>query len=108
MSGGTGPASATAIRREHLKKLVTAVFEHSDQTYGYRRVHAQIVRQGVQGISPELVRELMHELNLVACQPRPYRPAGHRARRPRPDPDLVNRDFTAAAPGEKMVGDITY
>jgi putative transposase len=23
-------------------------------------------------------------------------------------PDLVNRDFTADAPGEKMVGDITY
>jgi hypothetical protein len=23
-------------------------------------------------------------------------------------PDLVNRDFTAAAPGQKMVGDITY
>ncbi len=23
-------------------------------------------------------------------------------------PDLVKRDFTAAAPGEKMVGDITY
>ena len=26
----------------------------------------------------------------------------------RPIPDLVNRDFTAQAPGEKMVGDITY
>jgi putative transposase len=23
-------------------------------------------------------------------------------------PDLVPRDFTATAPGEKMVGDITY
>ena len=25
-----------------------------------------------------------------------------------PIPDLVNRDFSADAPGEKMVGDITY
>jgi putative transposase len=25
-----------------------------------------------------------------------------------PIPDLVHRDFTASAPGEKMVGDITY
>ena len=33
----------------------------------------------------------------------------HRERRPgRVIPDLVNRDFTADAPGEKMVGDITY
>jgi putative transposase len=67
------PASATTIRREHLAALVKAVFEHSDQTYGYRRVHAQLVRQGEQ-VSPELVRELMRELDLIACQPRPYRP----------------------------------
>jgi putative transposase len=101
------PASATAIRREHLKTLVTAIFEHSDQTYGYRRVHAQLVRQGEQ-VSPELVRELMRELDLIACQPRPYRPTTTVPGDPGPIPDLVNRDFTAPAPGQKMVGDITY
>jgi transposase InsO family protein len=68
------PASATAIRRGHLKKLVTAIFELSDETYGYRRVHAQLLRQGKQ-VSAELVRELMRELGLVSCQPRPYRPS---------------------------------
>ena len=101
------PASATAIRREHLKTLVTAIFNHSDQTYGYRRVHAQLVRQGEQ-VSPELVRELMRELDLIACQPRPYRPTTTVPGDPGPIPDLVNRDFTAPAPGQKMVGDITY
>jgi transposase InsO family protein len=101
------PASATAIRREYLKTLVKAIFEHSDQTYGYRRVHAQLVRQGEQ-VSPELVRELMRELDLVACQPRPYRPTTTVPGDPGPIPDLVNRDFTATVPGQKMVGDITY
>jgi putative transposase len=101
------PASATAIRRERLAALVKAVFEHSDQTYGYRRVHAQLVRQDEQ-VSPELVRELMRELDLVACQPRPYRPTTTVPGDPGPIPDLVNRDFTAQAPGQKMVGDITY
>jgi len=101
------PASATAIRREHLTALVNAVFEHSDQTYGYRRVHAQLVRQGEQ-VSPELVRELMRELDLVACQPRPYRPTTTVPGNPGPIPDLVHRDFTARAPGQKMVSDITY
>ncbi|HYZ35831.1 MAG TPA: IS3 family transposase [Pseudonocardiaceae bacterium] len=97
------PASATAIRREHLAALVKAVFEQSDQTYGYRRVHAQLVRQGEQ-VSPELVRELMRELELVTCQPRPYRPTTTVPGDPGPIPDLVNRDFTAHAPGQKMVG----
>lgn len=101
------PASATAIRREHLTTLVKAVFEQSDQTYGYRRVHAQLVRQGEQ-VSAEFVRELMRELDLVACQPRPYRPTTTVPGEPGSIPDLVNRDFTATAPGQKMVGDITY
>jgi putative transposase len=95
------------MRRAHLAALVKAVFEHSDQTYGYRRVHAQLVRQGKQ-VSPELVRELMRELDLVACQPRPYRPTTTVPGDPGPILDLVHRDFTAPAPGQKMVGDITY
>lgn len=101
------PVSATAIRRKHLAALVKAVFEHSEQTYGYRRVHAQLVRQGEQ-VSPELVRELMRELELVACQPKPYRPTTTVPGDAGPIPDLVKRDFTADAPGQKMVGDITY
>jgi putative transposase len=100
-------ASVTVIRRERLTALVKAVFQHSDHTYGYRRIHAQLVRQGEQ-ISPELVRELMREQDLVACQPRPWRPTTTVPSDPGPIPDLVNRDFTADAPGEKMVGDITY
>ncbi|MGH3824718.1 MAG: IS3 family transposase [Pseudonocardiaceae bacterium] len=101
------PVSATAIRRAHLKRLITAIFKHSDQTYGYRRVHAQLVRQGEQ-VGPELVRELMRDLDLVACQPRPWRPTTTVPGDHGPIPDLVNRDFTATAPGQKMVGDITY
>jgi putative transposase len=101
------PVSATARRREHLKVLVQAIFDHSDQTYGYRRIHAQLARQGEQ-VSPELVRELMRELGLVACQPRPWRPTTTVAGDAAAIPDLVGRDFTAAAPGEKLVGDITY
>src|SRR5262245_26803979 len=101
------PASATATRREHLKKLIRAIFELSDATYGYRRVHAQLLRQGEQ-VSDELVRELMRELGLVPCQPRPYRPTTTIPGDPGPIPDLVNRDFTAKTPGQKMVSDITY
>ncbi|MGH3873554.1 MAG: IS3 family transposase [Pseudonocardiaceae bacterium] len=67
------PASATAIRRAHLARLVEAIFDHSDRTYGYRRVHGRLVRQG-ECVSPELVRELMRKLDLVACQPRLWRP----------------------------------
>jgi transposase InsO family protein len=101
------PESATAERREHLKLLIQKAFDDSDETYGYRRVHAQLARWGV-AAGPELVRALMRELGLVPCQPRPWRHSLTEGGASGPIPDLVGRDFTADAPGQKMVGDITY
>jgi putative transposase len=102
------PDSATTQRRQFLALLVTKAFEESDETYGHRRVHAQLRRWG-QHCTPELVRSIMRELGLVPCQPRPWR---HNLTESdpcaAPIPDLVHRDFTADAPGRKMVGDITY
>ncbi|MFE2865920.1 IS3 family transposase [Embleya sp. NPDC059259] len=100
------PESATTGRREELKRLVTKAFEMSDGTYGYRRIHAQLLRWGVAAGS-ELVRRILRDLGLLPCQPRPKRRSLTRAASA-PAPDLVGRDFTAAAPGEKLVGDITY
>lgn len=37
------PASASARRRDELAVLITRSFENSQQTYGYRRVHADLV-----------------------------------------------------------------
>ena len=101
------PESATAQRRELLKVKIVALFEANNEEYGYRRLHQALVRGG-ESVDDETVRQLMRQLGLVPCQPRPWRhslteqgPAG-------PIPDLVNRDFSAEKPGEKMVGDITY
>jgi transposase InsO family protein len=101
------PESAMAKRREELKLLIKKAFDDSDGTYGYRRVWWQLARWGVQA-GLELIRALMRELGLVACQPRPWRPSTTQQGHTGPIPDLVSRDFTADAPGRKMVGDITY
>ena len=52
------PLSATMQRRKHLTTLIQAIFDESDGTYGYRRVHAALARQG-QGCGPELVRDIV-------------------------------------------------
>ena len=102
------PESATAKRRGELKLLIVKSFEDSDGTYGYRRVHADLACWGEQ-CGPELVRALMRELGLKPCQPTPWRASlTDNDGQTHHIPDLVQRDFTAAAPGEKMVGDITY
>ena len=102
------PESATVKRRGVLALYVQKSFADSDDTYGYRRVHADLVAWGVPA-GPELVRALMRELGLEPCQPRPWRfSLTEGDGQEHAIPDLVKRDFTAAAPGEKMVGDITY
>lgn len=102
------PTSATVERRETLKIHIGGIFADSDETYGYRRVRAQLVREGIEA-GEELVRSLMREMGLVACQPRPWRFGLTQAALDAAAlPDLVGRDFTAPAPGTKLVGDITY
>jgi transposase InsO family protein len=101
------PESAAVRRRAELELLVAAIFADSDGTYGYRRVHRELARAGV-AASPELVRQVMRELGLYPCQPKPFRPATTIPGEHASVPDLVRRDFTADAPGTKLVGDITY
>jgi len=101
------PMSATAARRDYLMLLIEKAFADSDETYGYRRVHAQLLRWG-EACTAELVRALMRFLGLVACQPRPWRHSLTEQGLSGPIPDLLGRDFSADAPGTKMVGDITY
>ncbi|HMH39523.1 MAG TPA: IS3 family transposase [Streptosporangiaceae bacterium] len=102
------PESATVKRRGILALYVQKSFGDSDDTYGYRRVHADLVAWGVPA-GPELVRSVMRELGLEPCQPRPWRVSLTEGDgQEHGIPDLVRRDFTAGAPGEKMVGDITY
>ena len=101
------PESATAARRRELEIIIAGLFEASDSTYGYRRIHAELLR-GQVGCGPELVRDIMRELGLYPCQPKPFRPSTTTPGDTAGTPDLVRRDFGAEAPGTKLVGDITY
>lgn len=102
------PESATAARRAKLTKRIHFFFTKSDGTYGYRRIHADLKDEGTE-CSPELVRQIMRDENLVPCQPRPFRVTTQKDEEMSDKlPDLVKRDFTADRPGIKFVGDITY
>jgi len=102
------PTSATAARRVALTARVRHFFKASDGTYGYRRIHADLVGEDTE-CSAELVRQIMRNEAMVACQPRPFRITTEAdAEAAALMPDLVERNFTADRPGIKFVGDITY
>ena len=99
--------TAAAARRRELAVLVTAAFEAGRGAYGCRRVAALLNRDG-HPCSVGLVADLMREQGLRACQPRAYKRTTLPGEQPVTSPDLIGRDFTAAAPGQRLVGDITY
>jgi putative transposase len=97
--------SATAQRRVFLTGEIRRVFEGSNGVFGYRKVHARLVEEGVK-VCDRVVRDLMAAQGLVSCHPAPWRHLTQ-ADGTAPAPDLVRRDFTAIRPGVRLVGDIT-
>ena len=97
------PKSSTTRRREDLTAIIKVIFAESEQTYGYRRIHAELARNRTR-VSRDTVRKIMAAEGLIACQPR------KRAKTTTPAPDLPGRpdrlrkDFTATAPGNEMGG----
>lgn len=102
--------SARTLRRAKVTRHVHAAFTVGRGTYGLRRVHAVLTRSAdpeVASAGIDLVRDVMAEQDLVACQPRSYRTTTVGQGEPQVA-DQLGRDFTAPAPGCKLVGDITY
>lgn len=97
----------TQARRRQLAVQVAAKFEASRQTSGCRRITAALNRRGI-ACSVGLVADLMRELGLAAVGPRAYKRTTLPGTAPVVAPDLLERDFTATAPGHRLVGDITY
>ena len=102
------PPSAHAVADEALLKWVRTVHATSRQTYGAPRVHADLQAQGERHGRKRIAR-LMRQAGLVGASHRHGGPTTtRRDKDARAAPDLVDRDFTASAPNQLWVADITY
>jgi putative transposase len=100
--------TATYLRRSDLTELVLLEFANSHQVAGYRKVTAALRRDG-ERVNRKTVAGIMNGLGLrSAAAEKAFRRAKSRAARVKDPVDLLNRDFTALAPGTILVGDITY
>jgi putative transposase len=101
------PPSARARRDEALKPEIERVHRENFGVYGADKVWAQLNREGIE-VARCTIERLMRELQLRGA----VRGKKHRTTisddlvdRPR---DLVDRNFTAAAPNRLWVADLTY
>ncbi len=102
------PASAHAMADAALLKRVRTIHAGSRQTYGAPRVHADLRGRGERHSRKRIAR-LMREAGLVGASHRRGGPiTTRRDKDARPAPDLVDRNFSATAPNQLWVADITY
>jgi putative transposase len=97
--------TARAIRRAWLTDVILSIHAASRQTYGMRRIKAELADTYGQVVNKKLVRSIMRECGLTGLPVR---------RRRKPSlahkltvEDLVNRDFRRDGPNQLWMTDIT-
>ena len=88
-----------------LAEKIKECQEESHRTYGYRRVHIWLERQGIYR-NPKTILRVMQKYNLLSVVRRKkfHYCSQHLHRYP----NLLNREFNAERPNQKWVTDISY
>jgi putative transposase len=102
------PPSARSREDARLRQRIHEIHAASRGIYGAPRVHAELRAVDGIGVSRKRVARLMRELDLEGVSRRGKRRARRFAAEAPAAPDLVRRNFTATAPDELWVADITY
>ena len=88
-----------------VKDLIKTIFDYNKGRYGYRRVVATMQQYGC-CINHKTVQKLMQELGLQGkCRKNKYR--SYKGNIGKIAPNILNRQFQANKPYEKLVTDVT-
>ena len=88
-----------------LANMIRECQKQSHDTYGYRRVHIWLERQGVYR-NPKTVLRIMQKYNLLSVVRRKrFKYVSEHLHK---YPNLLNREFNAVSPNQKWVTDISY
>ncbi|WP_330278833.1 IS3 family transposase [Streptomyces sp. NBC_00056] len=90
-----------------LAHEITVLHIASRRTYGVPRIHAGLRRLGHR-VNHKRIERVMRERRIMGVTRRRRRGLTRPAKRAVPAVDLLGRDFTATAPGMRLVGDITF
>ena len=91
---------------EALQEKIIDIFYENRAVYGYRRVHALLKRENIR-ISEKIVRSIMKENNLIVKVKKTQKYNSYQGEiTPAPE-NIIERNFHAERPNEKMLTDIT-
>lgn len=101
---------ARAAADRDLVEAITAIEDDWDGTLGYRRMAVDLAAASkeVTPINKKRVARVMRQAGIVGVHLRRGKRTTIKDPGAQVFPDLIGRDFTAAAPNRRYVGDITY
>jgi transposase InsO family protein len=101
------PVSTRNKEDAELSAKIRVIYADSKGRYGSPRIHDELVTEGKR-CGKKRVARLMQAEGLKAKASRKFRVTTDSSHSKPIAPDLVQRNFTAAAPNKVWVGDITY
>ncbi len=90
-----------------LKELIKAIFYESRETYGVRRVHAELLSRGI-NVGHNKIGSIKRELNLYPKIRRRHKKTTDSNHNNEICENLLAREFSSNVIREKLVSDITY
>jgi putative transposase len=100
--------SKRQVREAGIAESVRKFHARSKQVYGYRKVYEDLVQEGGQSCSAELVRRIMRRNGLRSKVKRKFIATTDSGHSYSVAPNRLERDFRATEQNQKWVGDITY
>lgn len=100
--------SKRCVENESFLKEIIRIHEESRGTYGGRKITHEINRGSEKPVNHKRIERIMRENGIRSKSHRKYKATTNSAHNLPVAENILNRDFTADRPGQKMVSDITY
>lgn len=95
------------LKNDQLMKRIRAIFEEHKHRYGYRRITAQLHREGLI-VNHKRVKRLMTKMHLYAIAiRRKFKYSSYQGTVGKIKPNLIRRHFKAIIPNRHWYSDIT-
>ena len=100
--------SLRSTENEALLKEIIQIHEASHGAYGGRKITHEINRKSEKPVNHKRVERIMRENGIRSKSHKKYKATTNSKHNLPVAENILNRDFTADRPGQKMVSDITY
>lgn len=102
------PKNQRCLENETLLEEIIRIHEASRGIYGGRKITHEINRRSEKSVNHKRVERIMRENGIQSKSHKKYKAKTNSSHNLPVVENILNREFTAVRPGQKMVSDITY